>query len=116
MSCPLKGRLLSGLELGTTSLLLVCGKGVPFSVPQASLKRSASQTEEGCEGKERVRTDTEGPGGPGPEGDLCQEPALGAALSRHFHCLLSVGRLSVSQQAESEALRGWGPPAKGLTH
>lgn len=57
-----------------------------------------------------------GPPGPGLEDDLCQEPALGAALSRHFHCLLSVGPLSVSHQAESEVLRGWGPPAKGLTH
>ena len=58
----------------------------------------------------------EGPWGPGLEGDLCQEPALDAALSRHFHCLSSVSPLSVSQQAESEVPRGWGPPAKGLTH
>lgn len=35
---------------------------------------------------------------------------------RHFHCLLSVCPLSISQQAESEVLRGWGLPAKGLTH
>lgn len=41
----------------------VCGKGMPFSVPQVSLKRSASQTEEGCEGKERVRRDLRAPGG-----------------------------------------------------
>lgn len=57
-----------------------------------------------------------GPRGPGLEGDLCQEPALDAALSRHFHCLSSVSPLSVSQQAESEVPWGWGPPAKGLTH
>lgn len=48
-------------------------------------------------------------------GKLGAESALSAALSRHFHCLLSVSALSVSQ-AESEMPWGWGPPAKGLTH
>ena len=43
-----------------------------------------------------MRRDAEGPTGLGLEGALCQEPALGAALSRHFHCLLSVSPLSVS--------------------
>lgn len=49
-------------------------------------------------------------------GMLGAESALSAALSRHFHCLLSVSPLSVSQQAESEMPWGWGPPAKDLTH
>lgn len=50
VSCPLKGRLMSGLELGDywVSLMPVCGKGVPSSAPQTSLTRSVSQTEEGC--------------------------------------------------------------------
>ena len=36
---------------------------MPSSVPEASLKRPASQTEEGCEGKELVSGGTKGPGG-----------------------------------------------------
>lgn len=61
-----------------------------------------------------MRRDAEGPTGLGLEDALCQEPALGAALSRHFHSLLSVSPQPL--QAESEVLWGWGPPAKGLTH
>ena len=41
---------MSGLELGDhwVGLMPVRGKWVPFSVPQTSLTRSASQAEEGC--------------------------------------------------------------------
>lgn len=49
-------------------------------------------------------------------GKLGAESTLSAALSWHFHCLLSVSPPSVSQQAESEMPWGRGPPAKGLTH
>lgn len=56
----------------------------------------------------------EGPAGRVVEGASCRflgelgcESALSAALSWHFHCLLSV-ILSVSQQAESVKPWGWG--------
>lgn len=94
---------------------------VCFSVPQAALTGSGSQTGGVCQEEDREECRVpQGRASKGAQFKFSGEAESlfcpGSTLSRHFHCLLSIDLLSVSQQAESEMPWGWGPPAKGLTH
>lgn len=66
----------------------------------------------GVRRRSEIRRDMEGPAGLGlrrhltrVSGEARGVVCLSATPSRHFHCLLSIGPLTVSQQAESEMPR-----------